>query len=73
MRQALDYGVKLTGVTVHFVDGGLDTGPIIAQRAVEIADGETADSLAERIHAAEQELLPWVVGESRWGGQLDGT
>ncbi|QAY67040.1 phosphoribosylglycinamide formyltransferase [Paenibacillus protaetiae] len=61
IRQALDHGVKVTGVSVHFVDGGLDSGPIIAQRAVEIADGDTESSLAERIHAVEQALLPHVV------------
>ncbi|QYR21170.1 phosphoribosylglycinamide formyltransferase [Paenibacillus sp. sptzw28] len=61
IKQALDYGVKVTGVTVHFVDGGLDSGPIIAQRTVEVLDGDTEATLAPRIHAAEKELLPWVV------------
>lgn len=61
IRQALEYGVKITGVTVHFVDGGMDTGPIIAQRAVEVLDGDTEETLAERIHKAERELLPRVV------------
>ncbi|OMD96352.1 phosphoribosylglycinamide formyltransferase [Paenibacillus odorifer] len=60
--QALDYGVKLTGVTVHFVDGGMDTGPVIAQRSVVVLDNDTADSLAERIHKVEYELYPEVVG-----------
>ncbi|WP_337103656.1 phosphoribosylglycinamide formyltransferase [Paenibacillus sp. YIM B09110] len=59
--QALEYGVKLTGVTVHYVDGGMDSGPIIAQAAVEVADGDTEASLAPRIHAAEQALLPSVI------------
>lgn len=59
--QALDYGVKMTGVTVHFVDGGMDTGPVIAQKAVEIKEGETAEVLAERIHAVEQKLYSEVV------------
>ncbi|MBA2943610.1 phosphoribosylglycinamide formyltransferase [Paenibacillus sp. CGMCC 1.16610] len=63
IEQAVEYGVKQTGVTVHFVDGGLDSGPIIAQRAVEIHEHETAESLAERIHAAEHVLLPQVI---RW-------
>ncbi|MBB6731216.1 phosphoribosylglycinamide formyltransferase [Cohnella zeiphila] len=63
VRQALEYGVKLTGVTVHFVDGGMDTGPIVAQRAVEVREGDTEETLAERIHAAEHELLPLAV---RW-------
>lgn len=61
IRQALDYGVKLTGATVHYVDGGMDTGPIIMQRAVEIRDEDTEASLAERIHAVEHELLPLAV------------
>ncbi|MEI2397349.1 MULTISPECIES: phosphoribosylglycinamide formyltransferase [Paenibacillus] len=59
--QALDYGVKLTGVTVHFVDGGMDTGPVIAQRSVEVNPGDTAESLAERIHQVEYGLYPEVV------------
>ncbi|NOU82538.1 phosphoribosylglycinamide formyltransferase [Paenibacillus sp. LMG 31459] len=59
--QALDYGVKLTGVTVHFVDGGMDTGPVIAQRSVEVKPGDTADSLAERIHQVEYGMYPEVV------------
>ncbi|MUT65630.1 phosphoribosylglycinamide formyltransferase [Paenibacillus sp. NEAU-GSW1] len=58
--QALGYGVKVTGVTVHYVDGGLDSGPIIAQSIVEVQDGDTEETLAERIHAAEQQLLPRV-------------
>ncbi|CAM4423525.1 phosphoribosylglycinamide formyltransferase-1 [Paenibacillus endophyticus] len=61
IQQALAYGVKLTGVTVHYVDGGMDSGPIIAQRVVEVADEDTEDSLAVRIHAAEQALLPGVI------------
>lgn len=63
VRQALEYGVKLTGATVHFVDGGLDSGPILAQQAVEIRDGDTEETLTERVHAAEHELLPRAV---RW-------
>ncbi|MCL6605256.1 MAG: phosphoribosylglycinamide formyltransferase [Paenibacillus sp.] len=60
--QALNYGVKLTGVTVHFVDGGMDTGPVIAQRSVVVKDDDSPDSLAERIHKVEYELYPEVVG-----------
>lgn len=48
-QQAIEYGVKLSGCTVHFVDEHLDHGPIILQRAVEVLDGDTADSLSERI------------------------
>jgi len=60
--QALEYGVKVTGVTVHFVDGGMDTGPVIAQRSVTVEDNDTAYTLAERIHKIEYELYPEVVG-----------
>jgi len=63
VRQALEYGVKLTGATVHFVDGGMDTGPIVAQKAVEVQDDDTEESLAARLHAVEHELLPEAV---RW-------
>ncbi|MFD2368575.1 phosphoribosylglycinamide formyltransferase [Brevibacillus sp. GCM10020057] len=60
--QALAYGVKLTGVTVHFVDAGLDTGPIIAQIPVEVHEDDTAGSLAARIHEVEHGLLVQVIG-----------
>ncbi|OBZ07530.1 phosphoribosylglycinamide formyltransferase [Bacillus sp. FJAT-27264] len=59
--QALDYGVKLTGVTVHYVDGGMDTGPVIAQRTVAVEDNDTAETLAERIHQVEHGLYADVV------------
>lgn len=59
--QALKHGVKVTGVSVHFVDEGVDTGPIVAQRAVEIRPGESRDELEERIHAVEHELLPETI------------
>jgi phosphoribosylglycinamide formyltransferase-1 len=61
-QQALDYGVKVTGCTVHLVDEGVDTGPILAQRAVPVLDGDTATSLHERIQVAERELYPEVIG-----------
>ena len=59
--QALAHGVKVTGVTVHFVDAGVDTGPIIAQRAVPVLPGDDARSLHARIQAEEHRLLPAVV------------
>jgi len=59
--QALEYGVKVTGVTVHFVDAGMDTGPIIAQRVVPILEGDTRESLTKRIQEQEHQLLPEVV------------
>jgi phosphoribosylglycinamide formyltransferase-1 len=57
---ALAAGVATTGVTVHLVDEGLDTGPVLRQEEVDVAPSET---LAERIHAVEHRLLPEVVGE----------
>ena len=59
--QALSYGVKLTGCTVHFVDQGVDSGRIIAQRAVEVLPQDDHDKLAQRMHAAEHELLVSVL------------
>jgi phosphoribosylglycinamide formyltransferase-1 len=58
IEQALAHGVKVTGVTVHLVDAGLDSGPIVAQEAVEVLPGDTADTLAGRIHPVEHRLLP---------------
>lgn len=54
-QQALDYGVKVSGCTVHFADAGTDTGPIICQRAVDVLETDTAESLAERIIQKEHE------------------
>ncbi|MBP2000881.1 phosphoribosylglycinamide formyltransferase-1 [Paenibacillus shirakamiensis] len=61
IEQAYNYGVKLTGATVHLVDGGMDTGPIIAQRTVTIEEGEGIASIEERIHGIEQCMYPKVV------------
>jgi phosphoribosylglycinamide formyltransferase-1 len=55
--EALAYGVKITGCTVHLVDAGMDTGPILAQEAVEILDGDDEDTLHERIKVTERRLL----------------
>lgn len=60
-KQALDYGVKHTGCTVHFVDQGVDTGPIIGQETVPILDDDTAATLHERIQQAERRLYPAVI------------
>lgn len=54
---ALNYGVKVTGCTVHLVDAGMDTGPILAQEAVEVRDGDTEETLHERIKVVERRLL----------------
>ena len=60
-KQALDHGVKVTGCTVHFVDAGVDSGAIIGQQTVPVLDNDTAESLHQRIHAAEHELYPKCV------------
>ena len=57
-RQALEYGVKVSGCTVHFVDEGMDTGPIIAQRAVPLYDDDTPSTLHARIQEQEHALYP---------------
>jgi phosphoribosylglycinamide formyltransferase 1 len=56
-RDALAYGVKITGATVFLVDAGIDSGVILDQRAVPVADDDTVESLHERIKAAEREML----------------
>lgn len=61
VADALAAGVKITGVTVHLVDEGVDSGPVVCQEAVEIRDDDTWDSLEERIHAAEHRQLPKAV------------
>ncbi len=60
-RQAVDYGVRVAGCTVHFVDGGTDTGPIIAQATVPVLDDDSESTLGERILVEEHELLPRVL------------
>jgi len=60
-RQAAAYGVKLSGCTVHFVEAGVDSGPVIAQAAVPVRDDDDEASLAERILVVEHRLLPSVV------------
>jgi phosphoribosylglycinamide formyltransferase-1 len=60
-KQALDHGVKVTGCTVHFVDAGVDSGPIIGQQTVPVLDNDTPETLHQRIHAAEHELYPKCV------------
>src|SRR5215471_659732 len=60
-KQALDHGVKVTGCTVHFVDAGVDSGPILGQQTVPVLEGDTPDTLHQRIHSAEHELYPACV------------
>lgn len=68
-RQALEYGVRFSGCTVHFVDAGVDSGPVIGQRMVPVLPGDTEESLSTRILAQEHELFPAMIKlltEHRW-------
>ena len=56
--QALAAGVKVTGVTIHYVDEGMDTGPIISQQAIPIEDDDTRETLEQKIHTVEHQLYP---------------
>jgi phosphoribosylglycinamide formyltransferase-1 len=60
-RQAIEYGVKISGCTVHFVDEGMDTGPIILQKAVEVKQDDTEEALSDRILVYEHKLLPMAI------------
>jgi len=62
VSDALDWGAKVTGVTVHLVDEQVDHGPIVHQEAVQILEGDDLDSLEARIHEVEHRLLPQAVG-----------
>ncbi|WP_372345894.1 phosphoribosylglycinamide formyltransferase [Streptomyces sp. KL116D] len=73
VRDALAYGAKVTGCTVHFVDDGVDTGPIIAQGVVEVRDEDDESALHERIKEVERTLLVDVVGRlARNGFSIEG-
>lgn len=73
VRDALAYGVRVTGCTVHFVDDGVDTGPIIAQGVVEVRDEDDESALHERIKEVERRLLVEVVGRlARHGHRIEG-
>ncbi|PRY43669.1 phosphoribosylglycinamide formyltransferase-1 [Umezawaea tangerina] len=73
VRDAVDYGVHVTGATVHLVDAGVDTGPILAQEAVVVEPGDDADSLHERIKVVERRLLVDVVARlAREGCTVNG-
>jgi phosphoribosylglycinamide formyltransferase-1 len=61
IKDAFDYGVKVTGVTVHFVNKELDAGPVILQSPVQIDEGDTLETLEEKIHRIEHELYPEAV------------
>ena len=62
-KQARDAGARVTGVTVHYVDGGMDTGPVIAQAEVPVLPGDTAATLHARIQVAEHALFPAVIAK----------
>jgi formyltetrahydrofolate-dependent phosphoribosylglycinamide formyltransferase len=73
VRDALAYGVKVTGCTVFLVDAGLDSGPVVAQRAVPVHDDDNEESLTERIKSAERTLLADTVAAMLTGGwSVDG-
>lgn len=73
VRDALAYGVRITGCTVHLVDPGVDTGPVIAQRALDVRPDDDEDSLHERIKTIERHLLPEVAFRMlREGWTIDG-
>lgn len=61
IEDTMDYGARVTGVTVHYVDEGADTGPIILQEAVEIQYNDTVESLREKIHEVEHRLMPRAI------------
>jgi phosphoribosylglycinamide formyltransferase 1 len=72
-RQAIEHGAKVSGCTVHFVDEGLDSGPILAQAVVPVLDGDTEDTLAARILTEEHRIYSEAIGlvlSGRW--RLDG-
>lgn len=68
VADALAYGVKVTGCTVHLVDAGTDTGPVLAQQAVPVLDGDDEETLHERIKVVERQLLVDVVAAIATGG-----
>jgi phosphoribosylglycinamide formyltransferase-1 len=73
VRDALAYGVRISGATVHLVDAGVDTGPIVAQVAVPVLEGDDESELHDRIKVVERELLVDVVGRmARDGWTVDG-
>ena len=67
-RQALEYGVRVSGATVHFVTAELDAGPVIRQAAVPVSDGDTAETLAARILEVEHRIYPEAIAEVIAGG-----
>ncbi|MEG0377759.1 MAG: phosphoribosylglycinamide formyltransferase [Eubacterium sp.] len=66
-QAVIDYGVKITGATVHFVNEEADAGPIIAQQSVAVADEDTPESIQKKVLKIEHTLLPWVVEQYCYG------
>ena len=60
-KQAIEHGTKVSGCTVHFVDEGVDSGPIVLQKAVEVSDDDTEESLAEKILKEEHQIYPRAI------------
>jgi len=71
-QQALEHGVKVSGVTVHFVTAELDGGPVVVQRAVPVLDDDTVSSLAERILVEEHRAYPDAIARVLAGGRVEG-
>lgn len=61
VKQAVDYGAKVSGCTVHFIDDGVDTGPVIIQKSVEVEEGDTEETLAARILTHEHQIYPKAI------------
>lgn len=73
VRDAINYGVQVTGCTVHLVDAGVDTGPIVAQEAIAVGPSDTEETLHERIKVVERRLLVDVVSRlAQYGWTVDG-
>jgi phosphoribosylglycinamide formyltransferase-1 len=60
-KQALEYGVRVTGCTVHFVDDGIDSGPVILQKPVQVMEGDNEETLSARILEQEHQLYPEAI------------
>jgi|YelNatPaOPRAMG01_1025707.scaffolds.fasta_scaffold08231_5 phosphoribosylglycinamide formyltransferase-1 len=73
IEDAFRYGVKWTGVTIHYVDEGVDTGPIIAQIPVPVYEHDTLETLTQRIHKAEHFIYPLVIEKILGGEKVEGT
>lgn len=63
IQEAYDYGVKVTGITIHYIDEGVDTGPIIMQAAVDVSSSKTVEEWEEKIHQLEHVVYPKVIGD----------